>query len=101
MWESLRRSPRSLIGCTGEGIPLPIFPSRLDLSAYEVVIGPRENGFPGPAAALNGPGQWTRRTTCMCYTDAFTGTSWGGDLTKRTIKSATAHPYHFRTWPPF
>jgi len=47
-----------------EGTPLPTFPPsrrlrRLDLKTYRMgggVIGPRDNAFPGPAVALDGPG---------------------------------------------
>ena len=36
---------------------LPLDALGISISAYknEVVIGPRDNGFPGPAAALDGP----------------------------------------------
>ena len=54
-WGSLRR-PKPLVGWSGGH---PLVSSLLTLLSRclwnEVVIGPRDNGFPGPAVALDGP----------------------------------------------
>jgi len=58
-WASLRCSPGPLVGWWG-GHPslrfLPLDAFGISISAHtEVVIGPHENGFPGPTVALDGP----------------------------------------------
>ena len=65
-WGSLRLSLRLLVGMSdGEGTPLPSphvsslwtpSASRSRRIRNEVVIGPRDNLFPGPAVALDRPG---------------------------------------------
>jgi len=59
----------------GEGTPLPCF---LPLDAFGVSISaptelrPREHGFPGPAAAVDGPGMKIERTLLLtAYIDIY------------------------------
>jgi len=59
-WGSLRCSPRLLVGWWGDTPPYTFIP--LDLGAYRMRgRGPRDNGFPGPAVALDGPATYTGR----------------------------------------
>jgi len=54
-WGSLRRSPEPLVGWRGDTSP---HVSSLSISRHTEwgrVIGPRDNVFPGPAVALDGP----------------------------------------------
>jgi len=64
-WGSLRRSPGRLEGWWGG--PLPTFPPSRRIQ-NEVVTGPHDNGFTGPAVALDGHAKYYAKSvmyTCI------------------------------------